>query len=64
MEVRFWLALDGSIHLTANDVKGFHVRINSDGTHQNGHPTLFRRLAACLRDMGAPAPIITDNQDA
>jgi hypothetical protein len=51
-----WLEKDGSIHLSAPGVPGFHVAINSDPRKPNGHPTLFKRLAKCLRDNGAPAP--------
>jgi len=64
MEVCFWLGPDGSIYLAANDVDGFRVAINAEATHQNGHPTLFKRLAACLRDMGAPTPIVESSQGA
>jgi hypothetical protein len=56
LEVGFWLHDDGSIHVTSNELEGFHVAVNSSPTRRNGHPTLFRRLAQCLRDMGAPAP--------
>jgi hypothetical protein len=51
-----WLEKDDSIHLSASDVDGFHVAVNKDPEKPNGHPTLFKRLAKCLRDNGAPAP--------
>ena len=58
MEVRFWMTEDGAIHLTANDldVNTFHVAIRSDQTKASGQPYLYRELAKCLRQMGAPAP--------
>src|SRR5688572_24124444 len=56
LEVGFWLHDDGSIHVTSNEVEGFHVAVNSSPSRRNGHPTLFRRLAQCLRDVVAPAP--------
>lgn len=56
LEVGFWLHDDGSIHLTSNEIEGFHVAVNSSPSRRNGHPTLFRRLAQCLRDVGAPSP--------
>lgn len=51
-----WFEKDGSIHLTAPGVPGFHVAVNKEPDRPNGHPTLFRRLANCLRENGAPAP--------
>jgi hypothetical protein len=56
-EAGFWLEEDGSIHLAFRGVKGFHVAINADPRKRNGHPTLYKRLAHCLRQAGAPAPI-------
>ena len=58
LEIGFWLNDDGSIHMTANDVKGFHIAVNADPAKRNGHPTLYRRLAMCLAEMGAPSPEI------
>jgi hypothetical protein len=52
----FWLEKDGSIHLAFQGVRGFHVAINADPTRRNGHPTLFKRLAKLLTEVGAPAP--------
>lgn len=57
LEIGFWLHDDGSIHVTSNEVDGFHIAVNRSPTRRNGHPTLFRRLAQCLRDFGAPAPL-------
>ncbi len=56
LQVGFWLGEEGTIHLTGHEVDGFHVKVNADPAKPNGHPTLYKRLAACLRDMGAPAP--------
>lgn len=53
----FWLEPDGSIHLTMPGVHGFHVAVNRDPERPNGHPTLFKRLADCLREQGAPSPV-------
>lgn len=50
IEVGFWLQVDGSIHLTSNDVKGFHVAINENPERRNGHPTLYKRLKAILSE--------------
>ncbi|SEF05783.1 hypothetical protein SAMN05519104_8104 [Rhizobiales bacterium GAS188] len=56
MEVDFWVEDDGSIHMTAMDVREFHVTISANSNRKNGHYPLYRRLADCLRKMGAPAP--------
>jgi hypothetical protein len=58
MEMSFWMTEDGAIHLTSNDrdVKTFHVAIRSDQTKASGQPYLYRELARCLKQMGAPAP--------
>jgi len=56
LDVAVFLYDDGSIHITANDIPGFHVAVNADPKRVNGHPTLFKRLAQCLREAGAPAP--------
>jgi len=60
LEVGFWLEKDGSIHLAAKGVPRFHVAINEEPNKRNGHPTLFRRLAKCLRDAGAPSPTVSN----
>lgn len=56
LEIGFWFSDDGSIHVASNEVDGFHVAVNSSPTRRNGHPTLYRRLAACLGEAGAPGP--------
>lgn len=56
LHVGFWLEKDGSIHLAGRGVRGFHVAVNKEPERRNGHPTLYKRLADCLRQMGAPAP--------
>jgi len=57
-EISFWLnEEDGSIHISSHDIPGFTlVKVNNEPDKQNGHPTLYKRLSACLRDMGVPAP--------
>ena len=45
-----------SIHMTAKGVHGFHTTVRSDTDSKRGHPNLFWKLAACLRQAGAPAP--------
>lgn len=55
-KVGFWLATDGSIHLTINGDRAGHVAVNSNPERMNGHPTLFRLLANALRKARAPAP--------
>ena len=52
----FWLESDGSVHLTAPDIPGFHVIVNQDSESPKGHPELFARLTDCLHANGAPAP--------
>jgi hypothetical protein len=59
MEMDFWLNDDGSIYLTSNEVEGFQIAVNADPDRKNGHPSLYRRLAKCLSQMGAPAPKIS-----
>jgi hypothetical protein len=56
VKMGMWLEKDGSIHFSAPGVHGFHVAVNREPEKRNGHPTLYKRLAKCLRDMGAPAP--------
>lgn len=51
-----WLEKDGSIHLSVPADAKFHVAVNQDPKRRNGHPTLFRQLARCLRENGVPAP--------
>ena len=57
LDVRVWYdGKKGDIHMTAKDVKGFHISVIQDPGSRRGHPTLFDRLAQCLRDNDAPAP--------
>jgi hypothetical protein len=58
MEVSSWMMEDGAIHLTSNDpdVRTFYVVVRPDPAKPSGHPYLFRELAKCLRQKGAPAP--------
>lgn len=56
IEIGFWLNDDGSIHVTSNAEKDFHVAVNQDPARKNGHPTLYDRLAKILQDEGAPSP--------
>jgi hypothetical protein len=56
VRIGMFLYKDGSIHLTAPGILGFHVAVNKEPERPNGHPTLFKRLAKCLREKGAPAP--------
>ena len=51
-----WLEKDGSIHITVPEDDSFHCSVTPDPASWRGHPTLFRNLAKCLRDAGAPAP--------
>jgi len=58
LDVGVWLD-DGTIHPTARSVEGFHIYVTEDPARRDGHPTLYRRLVACLEDAGAPAPELT-----
>lgn len=50
---------EGNLHFVSNiPGRGFHVAINRDPAKAHGHPVLFDRLAACLRQVGAPHPEI------
>ena len=49
IDIGFWLHEDGSIHVTSNDVKGFHVAVNENPSRKNGHPTLYKRLVEILK---------------
>lgn len=61
-EVGFWWdERDRAIHVAvppskAGEVETFHVAVRSDPEKPSGHPYLFRELARCLRQLGAPAP--------
>ena len=52
----------GHIHITAKDVHGFHTTVNSNPSSKRGHPNLFDKLAQCLRESGAPAPLASINE--
>ena len=56
LSINFWLESDGSIRLTSETEPSLRVIIKDDPWRPLGHPTLFKRLAQCLRDMGVPAP--------
>ena len=59
LDVGIWYDEDqGHIHITAKNVKGFHTTVNADSASKRGHPNLFRKLAKCLKEAGAPAPDI------
>jgi hypothetical protein len=49
----------GHIHLTAQGVDGFHTTVCNEPASKRGHPNLFRKLAKCLEDAGAPGPSIS-----
>ena len=56
-EVGVWYnETTGSIHMTTKDAPGFHTTVRQDPKLKRGHPNLFKKLAKCLRDSGAPAP--------
>jgi len=63
LQIGFWRHKDGSIHITASGVPGFHVAVNEDGTKPNGHPTLFARLDRCLKE-SEPAKKKAPRKDA
>jgi hypothetical protein len=56
LNVKFWFETDGSIRLTSDADPSLRVIIKNDAMRPLGHPTLFKRLAQCLRTMGVPAP--------
>jgi hypothetical protein len=56
LKVRFWLESDGSIRMASDADPSMRVIIKNDPGRPLGHPTLFKRLAECLRVMGVPAP--------
>ena len=55
VDVRF--ETDGSIRLTLPGSSEPPVRIKNDAERPSGHPRLFRFLAQCLREKGAPVPL-------
>jgi len=57
LEVGIWFDEgQGQIHMTAKNVAGFHTTVNGNPNSVRGHPNLFNKLAACLKEAGAPAP--------
>jgi hypothetical protein len=56
LNVKFWFESDGSIRLTSDAEPSLRIIIKNDPERPLGHPTLFKRLAQCLRNMGVPAP--------
>lgn len=56
LNVRFWFESDGSIRLTTEADPSLRVVIKNDPERPSGHPTLFKRLAQCLRVMGVAEP--------
>lgn len=62
-EVGIWCDKKDIIHVTCNEIDDFHIAVNPEPERPNGHPTLYRRLAKCLKEAGAPAPSIEDDDD-
>ena len=58
LNVEFWFESDGSIRLTSESDPTLRVIIKNDPERPSGHPTLFKRLAQCLRVMGVPEPTV------
>jgi hypothetical protein len=56
LNVKFWFENDGSIRLTSEGDPELRVIIKNDPERPSGHPTLFKRLAQCLRVMGVDEP--------
>ena len=56
LNVKFWFEDDGSIRLTSEGDPALRVIIKNDPERPSGHPTLFKRLAQCLRVMGVAEP--------
>ena len=56
LNVTFWLESDGSIRLASDANPSLRVIIKNDPGRPLGHPSLFKRLAQCLRTAGVPAP--------
>jgi hypothetical protein len=56
LNVEFWFESDGSIRLTSEADPSLRVIIKNDPERPSGHPTLFKRLAQCLRIMGVSEP--------
>jgi hypothetical protein len=56
LNVKIWLESDGSIRLASEAEPALRVIIKNDPDRPLGHPSLFKRLAQCLRSAGVPAP--------
>ena len=56
LNVKFWFEEDGSIRLTSEADPSLRITIKNDPERPSGHPTLFKRLAQCLRVMGVAEP--------
>jgi hypothetical protein len=58
--VRVWFNKEhGQIHIASTDVslfKGMHSTISNDPNSERYHPNLFKKLAKCLQEGGAPHP--------
>jgi hypothetical protein len=54
----------GNIHLTAQNVEGFHTTVNSRPDSVRSHPNLFAKLAKVLKGAGAPHPEIDEGEAA
>jgi hypothetical protein len=54
---------DGEIHMARRvipkDGSRFHTRVGASSTNVRGHPSLFKALAKCLKEAGAPAPEVS-----
>jgi len=63
LDVGIWYNEDqNNIHITAKDIHGFHTTVSANPELKRGHPNLFRKLAKCLRESGAPHPEIDKNK--
>ena len=58
VEVTIWLEDDGSIRMALPGFASPHIRIKNDPERPSGHPRLFRSLARCLKENGAPSPLV------
>jgi hypothetical protein len=56
LNVKVWMENDGSIRLASDANPSLRAIIKNDPDRPLGHPSLFKRLAQCLRVMGVPAP--------
>ena len=45
------------IHMTSNEIEGFHTWVTADPKSVRCHSTLYEKLARCLHEAGAPAPM-------